>query len=48
MQKTEDEVAPKCEIAGKTAVYTCANNCGKTEGGEEIEALEHDMQLTAE
>jgi len=31
MQKTADEVAPECEVAGKTAVYTCANGCGKTE-----------------
>ncbi len=47
MQETAAKVEPKCEVAGKTAVYTCANNCGKTEGGEEIAALEHDMQETA-
>ncbi|MBR6568702.1 MAG: hypothetical protein IKK60_08640 [Clostridia bacterium] len=48
MQKTADEIAPKCEEAGKTAVYTCANGCGKTEGGDVIEALKHDMQKTAD
>ena len=41
MQKTADEVEAKCEEAGMTAVYTCANGCGKTEGGEEIAALGH-------
>ena len=41
MQKTADEVAPECEVPGKTAVYTCANGCGKTEGGDPIDALEH-------
>ncbi|MEE1321910.1 MAG: hypothetical protein UHM85_10330, partial [Acutalibacteraceae bacterium] len=41
MQKTADKVEATCEEAGKEAVYTCANGCGKTEGGEEIEALGH-------
>ncbi len=41
MQKTADKIEPTCEETGKTAVYTCANGCGKTEGGEEIEALGH-------
>jgi hypothetical protein len=48
MQKTADEIAPKCEVPGKEAVYTCANGCGKTTGGEEIAALVHDMQKTAD
>jgi len=41
MQKSADEVAPKCGVAGKTAVFTCKNGCGKTAGGEPIDALEH-------
>ncbi len=41
MQKTAEKIEPTCEEAGKEAVYTCANGCGKTEGGEEIEALGH-------
>ena len=43
MQKTADEIAATCTTAGKTAVYTCANGCGKTEGGEEIKALGHTL-----
>lgn len=42
MQETETAVAPDCDDAGKTAVYTCANGCGQTEGGEEVAALGHD------
>ena len=42
MQETEAAVAPTCEEAGKTAVLTCANGCGKTEGGDEVPALSHD------
>lgn len=42
MQETEAAVAPTCEEAGKTAVLTCANGCGKTEGGDEVPALGHD------
>ena len=38
MQETTAAVEPTCETAGKTAVYTCANGCGKSEGGEEIPA----------
>ena len=41
MKLTSEKVEAKCEVAGKEAVYTCAS-CGKTEGGEEIPALEHD------
>jgi len=47
MQVTTAAVAPTCEDAGKTAVLTCANGCGKTEGGEEVAALGHNMQETA-
>ncbi len=41
MQLTAEKVEPKCNVAGKEAVYTCTNGCGATQGGEEIEALEH-------
>lgn len=41
MQKTADKIEPTCEVPGKEAVYTCANGCGKTTGGEEIAALGH-------
>lgn len=41
MQQTAAEVAPTCEMPGKTAIQTCANNCGKTEGGEDIPAIGH-------
>ena len=44
MQKTADEVAPTCENPGTTAIYTCANGCGKTEGGVEIPATGHDYE----
>ena len=49
MQETTAAVAPTCETAGSTAVYTCANNCGKTEGGEAVDALGHnyDSVVTA-
>ncbi len=47
MQETTAAVAPDCENAGATAIFTCANGCGKTEGGEEIAALGHDMKETA-
>lgn len=33
------EVPATKETAGKTAVYSCANGCGETEGGEVIPAL---------
>ena len=39
-------MAPTCETAGSTAVLTCANGCGKTEGGDAVAALGHDMQET--
>ncbi len=48
MQETTPEDPAKCEVPGTTAILTCANGCGKTEGGETIPALEHDMQLTNE
>ena len=41
MQKTEDKAEPTCTEDGKEAVYTCANGCGATEGGEPIAALGH-------
>ena len=47
MQLTSAKVEPKCEVAGKEAVYTCANGCGRVAGGEAIAALEHNMQLSA-
>ena len=47
MQKTADQIDATCETAGTEAVYTCANNCGKTEGGAEIAALGHDMKESA-
>ena len=48
MQETEAAVAPKCEEEGKTAVLTCANGCGKTEGGDPVDELGHDMQKSAD
>jgi Zn-finger protein len=45
MQQTSAQVDAKCEVAGKTAVLTCANGCGKTEGGEVIPAKEHQFTL---
>ena len=41
MKETAAAVAPTCTAAGKTAVWTCANGCGKTEGGETIPAKGH-------
>lgn len=41
MQLTAAEVPAECGKAGTTAVYTCANGCGKIEGGEEIPAKTH-------
>ena len=35
MQLFEEAVEGTCMTSGKTAVYTCANGCGKTEGGED-------------
>ena len=32
---------PTCTTPGSTAVYTCANGCGKTEGGAPIDSLGH-------
>ena len=46
MQETSAKVEPTCETAGSTAVYTCANGCGKTEGGAVVDAKGHDMQET--
>ena len=42
MKETAAAVAPKCEEAGMSAVLTCANGCGKTEGGEAIPETGHD------
>ena len=44
MQETAAAVAATCEENGKTAVFTCANGCGKTEGGEEIPAPGHTFE----
>ena len=48
MQLKTAEVPATCETPGTTAVYECANGCGKTEGGTTIPALGHDMQKTAD
>ncbi len=48
MRETEAAAAPTCEAEGKTAVYSCANGCGKTEGGEVIEALGHSWTVSYE
>ena len=43
MVVTESAVEATCGEAGKTAVYTCANNCGHQTGGDPISATgEHD------
>ena len=44
MQETSAEIPAGCETIGKTAVYTCANGCGKAEGGEEIPVLGHNYE----
>ena len=44
MQLTADKVEPTCKDDGKEAVYTCANGCGATEGGEPIAALGHTFE----
>ena len=41
MQVTSPKVNATCEAAGKEAVYTCANGCGKTTDGGEIGKLDH-------
>jgi len=46
MQETTAAVAPSCESAGAEAIYTCANGCGKTEGGEVVKATGHDFENT--
>jgi hypothetical protein len=43
MKQTAEAVGPSCEGIGRTAVYTCANQCGRTEGGEPIPATGHDF-----
>ena len=47
MQQTAAEIPASCMAPGKTAVLSCANGCGKTEGGVEIPVLEHNMVETA-
>lgn len=42
MKETAAAVVATCTAAGKTAVLTCANGCGKTEGGAVVSALGHD------
>ena len=44
MKETSAKVEAKCETDGKEAVKTCANGCGKTEGGEKIPAIGHDYE----
>ena len=44
MKQTAVRIEPTCEAAGKEAVYTCANGCGHTTGGETVSALGHDYQ----
>lgn len=46
MQVTTPEEPAKCGVAGTAAIYTCANGCGETEGGDPIPALNHDMQIS--
>ena len=41
MQQILDAIAPTCETAGRTAAYSCTNDCGKLEGGEEVPAIGH-------
>ena len=41
MQETTPAVAPDCINPGKTAVLTCANGCGKTEGGVPVDPTGH-------
>ncbi|MBQ6863700.1 MAG: InlB B-repeat-containing protein [Clostridia bacterium] len=41
MQETTAKVNATCEADGAEAIYTCANGCGKTEGGETIAKLGH-------
>ena len=38
MKQTATEIPATCGATGKTAVYTCVNGCGKTEGGDAIPA----------
>ncbi|MBR5283978.1 MAG: hypothetical protein IKU27_02865, partial [Clostridia bacterium] len=45
MQLTADKIEATCEQEGREAIYTCT--CGKTTGGEPIEAIGHDMQQTS-
>ena len=44
MQETEAAVEATCTAVGKTAVLTCANGCGLTEGGTEVAMKAHNMQ----
>jgi len=44
MKESAAAEAPTCELAGKTAVLTCANGCGKTEGGDVVVATGHDYE----
>ena len=41
MKESAAAIDPTCEEPGKTAVLTCANGCGKTEGGETIPTNGH-------
>ena len=47
MKETSAKVEATCEKDGKEAVLTCANGCGKTEGGATIKAKDHNMKETA-
>ncbi len=44
MKETAPAVAATCTEDGKTAVLTCANGCGKTEGGTTVAKLGHDLK----
>ena len=41
MQESTAAVQPGCETPGSTAIFTCSNGCGKTEGGDPISATGH-------
>ena len=41
MQETTAKVNATCDTDGAKAIYTCANGCGKTEGGDVITKLGH-------
>ncbi len=44
MQETTPAEAPTCTKPGATAIYTCANGCGKTEGGDVVGVEPHTFE----